>query len=540
MSMCHRLFLIATAMITLAGANVTANDTESFGVDSYIPQKFTDLEWRLDGYFRFDGDRSDRIGPYVWEPDYDSYHASDDDDTRNIRLNSFLKYEHITIPKYLKASLEVSGRGTGSSDEWNEIGEGEQGSTERHFRTGNESQYGLLIHPSVEAGQYLLADLFVSSSLDYYYSYNGQPDDQDRSFDTTITVGPFDTVWSTRSEYHSTLARESKSHNVQAEIAAGWGRIYDGRYAATALNMVGEIRDAGLVEREPSSKEMLELTELVYQYREQHAIDRRLHRIEALDAVISYLHERGMIADAGPYGHLLVEDVWDYFGVEQSRSFGWTVSGGVSYHYNRRNNKEDEDVTRYAFGTRHHPTSPGVVDTLSTSDTTYHKRANYSDVEKSPALVGRVRYSRPLSLKWQLDVSLGGRIYFDAYESSRRAGTTNSTDYSNYYAHYFQARVEYIYDLRTSFALEAKYDHPSYGGRAIDMLSGDAVSDFKTLWKEDSWNVGIGATFTYRISVPTSLSCSLAWAKNRLNYTSVSRWDNSSYWLSVSISHWLM
>ena len=540
MPKCHCVPLVVAAVLFLAGPGTKASNTESFGVDSYIPEKFTDLQWKLDGGFGFSGNRTDQSDPVGSSSRYDRYHSNSESDMRDLMLSSSLIYDHVTIPRFLNASLGISVYGRASSSESFTDYEDTASSSVDRYGKSEGSIYALRISPSVNAGQYLVSDLFVTAATSYDYNYSGYPDDQSYSYDTSISIDSGGWVSTTFSERQSVAESDRKRHVLTAEISAGWGRFYDGHFAATAMNMVGELRNSGLIEREPDYDEMMALTEVIYQYREKHAIDSRWHRIEALDSVITYLHERGIIADPGPYGHLLIQDVWDYFDNKQKRSFGWSVTAGVSLDYSKYKSQSGFDRDRYKFSTRQHPDSAGAIDTVTYYDITEHGSYKRVDISSSPAFVVRARYSKPLNLKWQLDVAAGGKFYFDAYESDDRDGEYDRTDYTDYEDIYCSVSARYIYDMRTFVTLAAAFDTP-IRGRIARLIGEEPGLDFELPRKESSWSLKLLAGVTYRISIPTTLTCNLSWRKENTDWIMASRIpsDESSYSLSVGISHWL-
>ncbi|MCD6248964.1 MAG: hypothetical protein J7J98_01360 [candidate division Zixibacteria bacterium] len=286
MSRCFCVPLIATVALFLAGSNATASDNAQFQVNSYIPQKFTDMTWRLDGGFGFFSSQTDQEGPAY----YDQYLSSREDDSRDIRFSSYTTYDYVTIPRFFNASLGVSGYGRASSSESFNDREDSQYGSGYGVGDNERSRYDLAFNPSLNAGQYLLEDLFVSATASFAYNYSGRPEDKAYSFDSNIQIDDSGWVFSSISERQSETDSDIKQHSLRAELTSGWGRLYEGRFAVTAMNIVGELRNSGLIEREPSYDEELAMTELVYQYRQKYAIDSRLHRIEALDSIISYLH----------------------------------------------------------------------------------------------------------------------------------------------------------------------------------------------------------------------------------------------------------
>ena len=241
----------------------------------------------------------------------------------------------------------------------------------------------------------------------------------------------------------------------------GWGRIYEGRYAATAMYMVDELKRNGLLKREPTFEEMRSLTETIYQYRLKHAVDARLHKIEALSKIMDLLAGQGVIDDAGPHGYLFIQDVWDYF-PRDDRRFGYQIraGGGLEYHYN-------SDQLRYH----------GYVD---------YFRHRTSEGRRPFASVA-VDCSRPFGLRWQFDVTGVGRYYFDPSNATTETVIEYRYDHTLYEEHGIKYRadydysivgtMQYIFDSRTRAWVRTSYTTGHFHSDSYDRYEvGDANS----------------------------------------------------------------
>jgi hypothetical protein len=128
---------------------------------------------------------------------------------------------------------------------------------------------------------------------------------------------------------------------------------------------------------------MLDLTDMVYTFRTEYRVDARLHKIESLKAIIDYLESNGIAKAAGPYGYLLIQDVWDYFPNEHRR-FGFRGSAGFGFRYNYRTNQSTNERE-----------SNGVV--------SYHRYSHSTRVSESPYVIVGINYFKPLGMRWQID-----------------------------------------------------------------------------------------------------------------------------------------
>ncbi len=383
----------------------------TFSVDSYIPQKFTDFQLRLDGGLHIEGEKTEHAansfaGDLLREQN-ESYNVEE------LRLAGKTTYRYETIPRYLNLTLSAAGYGTNING---------------YYRQSADwpSQFKKGVQSSFDVGAYLASDFLFSITGDGAWDYGGI-----RNNDATS---------------------HGRTYATTIEILPGWGRMYEGEYAATGMYIVNELRHNEILLRDPNYEEMIQLTQLVHHYRQTHAIDERLYRIEALTKIMKYLQEIGAIEDIGPYGYLLIQDVWDYYPTF-SRRFGHRLRAGTCLRYSYASN--DSTMERVTDGR-----------------TTYHRYNHREASDRAPYLVLLWEWQRPFGLRWQIDLEERSRFYFDRHYRSERVNVNyvsgsiqpleTVTEYrENRYVH-LAGTMRYILDSRTNAQMTTSYDITHY------------------------------------------------------------------------------
>jgi hypothetical protein len=523
-----RLVLLITSMaVSICGLSISvsyATDTTVFRVDSYIPQYFKDFELQTTGGLGLSGNDHSRTGsdPSEW------LRSESDSRYREGAASAIGRYQQRTMQRYVDAQLSLGGSASSCSESANTAWPASEVSDSSYDRYHNSS-YAIALSQRGETGLYIAGDLFlaVTANVTARYSRNlsAERDTYSRGFEDRVVNG--DTVvegwyqWAT-----GNTDWDAKAYSAALDVRTGWGRIYDGSYAVTAMELTNILRKAGLITREPSYGEMMGLTETIHQNRQTHAVDSRLHRINALTEMLTQLADAGVVADPGPYGFALVEDVWDYY-PRSKRQFGWKISAraGVSYEYSssQLGIQNCFHTVHTEFRTNH----PDVVDTVS-SDDTWVRRFEHDRTEGSrPYLEWQFEYAKPLDPRWQAECAVTGSHYLGGHVNRDVGGGGHySKDWPG--SHQIAADIlcAYYYDTRTA------------GGLTLSYETGTAHapgSYWGTLKTEKRWVFSIGGDVTYRLSVPTSMQLRAGWSKEHDLYAETV----SSYNLSAGITHWL-
>ncbi len=533
-------------------ATVVRAAEPGFTVDSYIPEYFRDFEWRINGGMQLTGpgDERSRLVPYPYEGDMKSTYSND---RQLLNIDTYLKYRYRTVPRFLTVALGVAGR----YDHSNSFGSNLRADPGNFTVYDNDHQnyhtYESVLYPSFDAGAYVYDDFFVSAASRIQYRSGGTFNGKDSFHTERVDVVGVDSTYTYVADGTGDRATDLKTYSADVSLLPGWGRVYEGNFAATALYMVDELRREGLLGREPTSDELRELCDLIYYYRLKHPVDSRLLKIDALRHIMDSFIENNMIADPGPYGYLLIQDVWDYF-PRQDRLFGFRfrLGPGIEYSSNRSNSSTDDN--RHTRTYLHTPTGD-----LSMYESDF--RAVYSSARKDEFrgtyVEAIAEYHKPLDIRWQFDGVVSASYYPNAHEFTyiidRRYDETTSPykymrdTYIVYNAMHDVAasgKIEYILNSRTFSSLTVGYVR-SHFNSAIQynhsISSEITVTDPIRRDDRETEEVTFEGTLTYRLSIPTTLAVNALYRnRSQTVYQEVTDdRDSDDYRLSATLSHYL-
>ena len=542
-SLCVAVLTALCAFFIVAGS-ATASD--GFRIEDYIPQKFTDLEWKIGGNYRFSHNDQD----HNYSLPTSGYTSIIEDRTGRSNYlfgESEINYRNETTKQVFSLGCTVWGDYSRTKDNrsHNSIRTSQiDVRSSRNVSESSEKTYGFSVAPSFDIRSYLESDLFVGVSGHVWFDIDEIP-----KLDDTVHVlySNAQNDYVVVSERSSQRERDSHTRNryISLSVGPGWGRVYEGHFAATSLYIVDELRREGIVEREPTAKEMLDLTEIIYQQRSTHEVDHRLAKIDALNELMTFLIQSGIIGDTGHYGYLLIQDVYDYY-PKHSRSFGSWIGLGVGWDYNYVKTEESWDDRSMRFIYRYHVDSPTVIDTGSIiHEEDSGKETTRTEVDNT-FIYMQAKYHRPISMCWQLDATADLRYYVAAEglkktslnpPFTRTRGVIHrlvpARELEDYYQLLLDLQGTWIYSSRTSFEAKSAlmYDHHNL------IPIGDRDS-----WENHRlWDWRLTAGMTYRIAIPTTLRVSLQHLKR--HDSTGDNWPPSlntrSWSFSASISHYL-
>ncbi len=281
------VFLLSSAQFAQASS--------TFLIEDYIPQRFTDLLWTVDGDFSGSARNSRREADDPFMRNSTSKNSSG---TYAFELNSKTRYQYETVTEYLDATLNVqtafnsnssnyfSRNDRNSQNNIKEIRKSEYSRKYSHFR----------ISPQTTYSKYNKNDLFYSVSvkgiIDYNYSFKDVR--MQESFNTTQNIN-FQENNLTRRLRDSN--NDSRRYIGNFSFKIGSGRQYAGKYAFTAYNIIVGLRENGLLLKQPDKAIMIALTDIIYQYENTHTIDTRLKKIDQFDAIYNYLLKNKIVSE---------------------------------------------------------------------------------------------------------------------------------------------------------------------------------------------------------------------------------------------------
>ncbi len=541
-SLCKVSLTVLCAFVLVGSASARGSD--GFLIEDYIPKKFTDLEWRLDASLNFKGtnQNEERRTPTS------SYIVTDKNDTDNqynqLGFSTFIAYRHETVPRTLKLSTGLSMTCYRNKRESTIERMDSLAMSDNYESESEEHTISIGWSPSLEFNSYLTGDLFAGVTADASFDYSNTPKNDATSFnDNERLVGEYKRYYLNYRSVDQTANRKKAA--VSLTIGPGWGRVYEGQYAATAMYMVDELRKGGVLDRDPSMNEMLQLTEVIYQNRMAHEVDHRLAKIDALNAVTAYLTQIGAITEAGHVSYVLIQDVWDFF-PHSSRLFGTQVKVGTGWEYNYSKSYQSRDDYRSRLIYEHHVDSTNILDTLVNDSNTYNTSHTSRSELDNVFVTIKLKHCRPISIRWQWDSF--AELYYYVHAEGLRARYPSSPGpryrppgiqlqsapgIDNYYQFHLGSYGTYIYSSRTNLQIYAvlTYDH-------YRTLTEPGSNQLRTT---KSWDGTLGSALTYRLSIPTALTISAYYRdQGQQNISEADyRTDTGRWSFSAAISHYL-
>ncbi len=542
-------FVTIIFCITLPGSVCRAAEP-GFAVDSYIPDYFRDFEWRVDGGMLLAGPENQqvRLVPLPREGDTRSTHSIDQ---QMLEINSSFKYRYRTIPRFLTVTMGMGAR----YDHANSFSSAQRTYPGDFIDYDNAHQndhaYDFRIYPSFDAGTYVIDDIFISMVSRILYRTGGTFSGKESYHNENYDLFAIDTAYLHISDGTRDRTNDLKSYSADAALMPGWGRVYEGNFAATALYMVDELSREGLLEREPTANEMRELCDLIYYYRLKHPVDSRLLKIDALRHVMDLFIGNDLITDPGPYGYLLIQDVWDYF-PRWERLFGFRFRCGPGIEYSSYRTNESMDVDEHTRYQLHTP--DGDVDMFESDHREVYSTAR-KDEFRGTYVKATAEYHKPLDIRWQFDGVVDASYYPNAHEFTNIIRQREVPPYTRwqddtyivYTAMYdisASGGIEYILNSRTSSRLTAGYIKSHYNSAIQYSYSRYGYATFiDPITRDDREldEVIVEGTLTYRLSIPTTLTINAVYRNRSQNVyqEDTDDWDSDEYWLSVRLSHYL-
>jgi hypothetical protein len=395
-----------------------------------------------------------------------------------------------------------------------------------------------------EALAYFSSKAFVAGRLavDYLY-YDGRTKSTDKEeYVTNRGEEAVDSI-----EIEGTIGDRrnvTKNMTLSGELSVGYGKSYEGRFAATALLMTGELSMRDLLEKQPNHRQMQVLSDMIRKYQSSHALDSREHRSAALTAITKFLTDHDIVDSDNEAVALVLGDAWDFY-PRLSRRFGSAVAlgfGGDDYYesiHDGTNSVAIEKLTqiiRDSLGVR-----------LLVTDRSYEAvhSTNESSLMARDFIAIHCDAFRPLSVRWQLDVSGLVRFYLSKPLISKEQGDTRVDTYYRRDVS-LGAALRYIYDARTDLAISA-----SASGVWWKQTQSTHLPDWHGgyIWHQEGWEMrellmDCLVQLSYRISVPTTLTLGLLYDFKTTDYWGANRsekvvYDSHGFDLSAGITHWL-
>lgn len=504
-------------ILELLPLNGAVAENTNFRLDSFIPEMFRDLEWRVSGQIGFEAHSSDR--------DFESARDKYDLNRSSFEVANNSQYRYRTIPLEFDLGLSIASSFSFEQGDGNR--ESDQGTSLVSIREAEDDtdQGRLRLQPSGTLLSYISGDLFLSIDATVAFDYE---ETSASSREERNRVSEFDHYITYLDSSSTDLILTDRAYDVDCHLALGWGRMYEGQFAATAGYIVQELDRHGELLAQPSHAQLLSLTELVYQYRLEHVIDSRLHRIEALSTISEFLVAEGLAAESQVAGYL-IDDVWRYF-PRNARRFGLRFEAGPGLRYSYQKYSRGLSEIDYDLRIADVGGDPPQIDTIVNLREERHSSFRGTSERRLPYLMARAAYARPLDLEWQLNAVCQMRYYFPGREVNQTYGTDQlssqswrfssierADDIEDYWSATLRATVEFLPTSRTTAALQVstQYNTLEYH-RVLTSESTWSVAREESDASFDGFSTELLAHLTYRIAVPTELSVKLSFTNGSI------------------------
>lgn len=540
-----RRLLCLTALVILVdliSASVGFADDE-FRVSSYIPDRFHDFQWLVSGETGTTGSSSTTsFDSPALRPNRNDDEWTEDNSYR-LDVFSTARYRLQTLDRILDLTARLNARAS-ESDRDEIVNARELPVYDFHVREqSDENNYEARLDATVDVDQYLISNLFIQGNGRVTFRFRETSASIDEYSADLILDTVYQSIYEQVQKDESEIEITSKNHVLEGMLLLGWGRQYQGEYGATALFIVDRLRRDGLLVEPPDYDQMQGLARLVHTCREALVVDSRYHRIESLDNIIGYLTDIGAIEDPGPYGHLLIQDVWDYYPVYQ-REFGWRVAAGVGGRQTRNSYGERTSESSSYHYQRRYIDGSGVIDTLADSSSSveyshYDRHVGHTDYVTCIA-----EYNWPASLNWQLSCEGFARASINRPQIRDDRPDYYHTYERRIYNVGVRADTRYIFDARTDAAMSlvVEHDYEKHEQHWDYYVGTPKQSSERRIDKIWAWTTRLAGSLRYRIAVPTTLRVYLSvdWVKqSRDTVSRPGRSDQFNYYLSTSIEHYI-
>jgi hypothetical protein len=540
--------VLALTALSFGAASTRTGEPDStkFRIQDYIPERFTDFQWRLRGWLRTNENENSNDVSYsdFVKPDLSA--VRHESQSVSINASSNWEYQYQTQQRSFDATLALTTYNSRDNHETNHtlIDTLQTVSTESSESRYTDGSFNLPLKANYLT--YLSGDAFLSAGGSFNYSYGQFGSNQDYVTHEISSVGSGDTLRTYHAEGGGEYRRISRRIDFEGEIRLGWGRVYSGQYAATAIMIVNELRDAGLMARAPNREDMLELTRLIHAFREGHGFDSREYRTRSLRAIVGNLYQKGIIPDQNTAVLLRVEDVLDYYPIA-ARRFGWAAQlgfGGRDIYYNN----ESDRVTRERI-TVHltDPENPANLDTTYYISEYDEDRYGSSDFSSTDHVAINLSYHRPLNVRWQLDISAISTFYLNStVPSDYRVRYSGFNYFWSIDRKFVSANVglQYFYDARTTLSMICTFTDSTRTDQYEEVSSAPAAGGRGRVeeWDRHERALRFRLGCVYRLSPTTSLDMDWNYARRVYsieNSPYVYEFTNRDISFTVQITHWL-
>ena len=531
--------LFVSLAIMLVPALVLSGDSRDFKVSSFIPEKFTDLEWKVGGRFNLAGTDTEQDIEVAPGFDYQDRNFSSSRNGQDLNFNTDALYVWETVKRQFELRLSFQGR-------LSHQGNDDKGTQSRLLNNysmswDNEADrlnYRVATSIRTSIRQYLGDNWFGELSLSNLYRDNQVA--YDDRYGSSVEIRQIEQNIRVDRKVGDRKRSSGQRENIGSfSVAFGLGHVYEGSFASVAMHIIDQLEEADLLRRDPNKSQMLDLTEIVYFYRMKHAIDDRIHRQEALNKIIAFLEDESLVRDLGSEVLYAIQDIWDYYPSRKRapRQFGFRIKAGLGYKtaYTGANGSSVE--VRYRLIEEYNIANPSVRDTLMDSWESSSGSFNNSYTNEIPYFTASAEYHLPINHLWQFDATALTDINLEKV-SSQRSRIRLRSDRNQFSTNF---KVTRFLDSRTTIATSLSSN--LYFNRDDAEASPQDITypDTRRVWHTDL-SIMARCDITYRLAIPTTLSLNASFGSQFVSqpkYAYNSDRDSHTYSITAGISHFI-
>jgi hypothetical protein len=401
------LLSIVSLIVSVAQLCHSADDPK-FKIEDYIPDKYKDAVWQISGNMSASGRSSGRDD----NQNVEDFRKSRDDGSssnRNLNINSRLDLFSLSQRSWWRVSGGLSGRySTNSSTSSRGSSELSQtGSYERNtYSEWDQSSSNLQLYGRYEKGQYVTRSLAYNFALNINGSIYRIKSESSVHEETVQWNFPsrLDTI---KMMWLSNATSRGRGLSANTDIGISVGYMYEGRYTAAVLHLLGELNKRGYLGTQPSTSDIRTLCDTAYAYANKYFSDGRRSRVATSSALTNTLVNLGIFKTPSAPMLIWMQDVW-YGYSRESRQFGAKLAVGMSVNGNTNGNSYESEFKRDRNVRAHfldYGDSVVVVDEHTIDSDT--GSAEYQSLRYTNTLTASVE--KPISLRWHFRSQLVAR-----------------------------------------------------------------------------------------------------------------------------------
>ncbi|MEK7775711.1 MAG: hypothetical protein AAB305_07490 [Candidatus Zixiibacteriota bacterium] len=440
-----KLFCLLVCIVT----STHSAEEHGFSIQDYVPDKYKDAVWLVSGdmsaYGTNSGGNSHNSFPTLSTSKSDgSYSYSHLTFASRFDLLSLSRRSWWSFSGDLSGGLNRSS----STSSWKNFRTVDSGFTERSADRDVSTSYSTVgLNGRLEFGRYFWRSFSYNMAVRAGLNLNRNNYEWNSS-EESISI-----VYSYRVDSVTLLQTSDgggmgNNASVTSTVGLSAGYLYEGRYSASVLHLLRELKKRGLLNKQPTSEQIRVLCDTAYAYANRYFADKRWKRTATSRALAETLVNLGLLQS--PNGPMLIwmQDIW-YGYSRESRRFGTRLTIGINAVGQSSHTKSHVNTTQDQESRNYYPQfGDSLVIEHFHSKQSESRTFEYQSIEYYNTISAAVE--KPLSLRWQFRASISGQTRVGGYVWN---DNEPRKDLDNWYSPNIismSASVAFIADSRTT------------------------------------------------------------------------------------------